>query len=133
MAETSGVYEGTSNVSDAMKFKEKTFNGTFTTTASYVTELDINVRAFNGLKGLSIKNTDGAGDTMYYKVLGTYKEGDDWPASTNDEVEIAAETSLADGEVFKTLIAEPYTWIRVQVKNNSGVATGTIQFRGLSA
>jgi len=94
--------------------------GTGTTTASYVTH-DHSIKDFEKIT-ICIKETGGA-QSMYYKIEVSMQKVD-W-------YELKGETSIAaNGNVYQTL-TDPWRWIRISEKNNSGAATYVYQIFGM--
>lgn len=96
---------------------------TGTTTASYVTAVDIDMRGRES--GVGVIYNTGVTNTMFYKVLGEYAK-----YAKGELNEIVAETSLAvkdgvgDRDFFR--LENAYARILVQVKNNAGATTYTV-------
>ncbi len=85
----------------------------YTTTAAYVDSLVFDKRLFKTAL-ITIKEKGGA-QSIYYKVLGSI-DPKDWH-------EIQGETSLAAAGHVAFNMSDPWTWVKLQAKNNSGVGT----------
>lgn len=105
-------------------------NAGIATTASYADLLLIDNRKNRELL-ISLVET-GAAQSLLYKVLASIDDATSQPASTDASYHtLITDVSItASGKDYQ-ILAAPWKWVVVQVKNNSGAATVTGRARGV--
>jgi hypothetical protein len=92
------------------------------TTAAYVDSLIFDKRLLARVL-ITIKEVGGA-ESAYFKILGCI-DPSDWH-------ELQGETSLAAAGHTAYAVSDPYAYLKIQVKSNSGSATVTAFMAGLT-
>jgi len=112
------------------------YDTAYTTTSSYVDVLTIDNRTTYLLLIAIVNNHASA--SLYYKIWGTIANSgslpDTIPADGDDSwVELQAETSLpaVTNNKARWALSEPWKWVKVKIKQNSGAGTAKVYARGL--